>query len=229
MDKVDSTPCILIADDEERMRRIIVDYLSIKGFNVVEACDGEEAIRKFREHSPDLVLLDVMMPKMDGWQTCAAIHNAGNTPIIMLTARGQEEDELRGFELGADEYIAKPFSLKVLFARIEAVFRRTGQIHSVAAESRAIPGVTIDRDRREIRLDNTPIELTYTEFELLSYLQDNAGLALSRDKILDSVWRYDYFGDARTVDTHIKKLRAKLGKRGDCIKTIRGIGYKLEI
>jgi len=228
MNKIDSTPCILIADDEERMRRIIVDYLSIKGFNVVEACDGEEAVRKFRECSPDLVLLDVMMPKMDGWQVCAAIHNAGNTPVIMLTARDREEDELRGFELGADEYITKPFSLKVLFARIEAVFRRTGQIPS-AAESRTIPGITIDRDRREIRVNNVPTELTYTEFELLSYLQDNSGLALSRDKILDSVWRYDYFGDARTVDTHIKKLRAKLGECGDCIKTIRGIGYKLEI
>lgn len=217
---------ILIVDDEMRMRRVIADYLHIKGYETVEAADGVEALERFAMESPDLVLLDVMMPLMDGWDVCKRIRASSKVPIIMLTARGQEEDELQGFSLGADEYIAKPFSLKILLARIEAVFRRGTEPSADAP--RQVGGLTVDTVGREVRVDGEPVELTYTEFELLTYLMTNTGVALSRDKILDNVWRYDYFGDARTVDTHIKKLRSKLGSHGDCIKTIRGIGYKFE-
>ena len=209
---------ILIVDDEVRMRRVIADYLHIKGYETVEAADGVEALGMFY-----LVLLDVMMPRMDGWEVCRRLRAQSQVPIIMLTARGQEEDELQGFSLGADEYIAKPFSLKILYARIEAVFRRGSE--APAAGVKESGGLTVDLAGR---VNGAPVELTYTEFELLTYLMNNAGVALSRDKILDSVWRYDYYGDARTVDTHIKKLRSKLGEAGDCIKTIRGIGYKFE-
>lgn len=222
-------PLILIADDEERMRRVITDYLRIKGYDTIEAADGVQTLEMFTEHKPDLVLLDVMMPRMDGFEVCRAIHANSKVPIIMLTARGQEEDELQGFSLGADEYITKPFSLKILLARIEAVFRRINGKSSASSADSSIPGLSVDRDAREVRVDGVPVELTYTEFELLLYLIDNPGIALSRDKILDSVWRYDYYGDARTVDTHVKKLRSKLGERGDYIKTIRGIGYKFEV
>ena len=203
---------ILIADDEIRMRRVIADYLHIKGYETLEAGDGVEALSLFESGRPDLILLDVMMPRMDGWEVCRHIRSKSQVPIIMLTARSEEDDELQGFSLGVDEYIAKPFSLKILLARIEAVFRR-----GAPEEPAARPVV-----------DGQPVELTYTEFELLTYLMTNSGVALSRDKILDSVWRYDYYGDARTVDTHVKKLRSKLGRHGDCIKTIRGIGYKFE-
>lgn len=223
-----NAPLILIADDEERMRRVISDYLRIKGYDTVEAGDGVEALEQFHSRRPDLVLLDIMMPRMDGWDVCRAIHADSATPVIMLTARGQEEDELQGFALGADEYITKPFSLKILLARIEAVFRRLQAGNGSAEGQSAYPGLTVDRVGREVVADGHPVELTYTEFELLAYLLDNPGIALSRDKILDNVWRYDYYGDARTVDTHIKKLRSKLGPRGDYIKTIRGIGYKFE-
>lgn len=221
-------PLILIVDDEERMRRIITDYLRIKGYETMEAADGMQAMELFHDRTPDLVLLDVMMPRMDGWEVCRAIHAISPVPIIMLTARGQEEDELLGFSLGADEYITKPFSLKILLARIEAVFRRMNGSPSISSETPSIAGLSINKDGREVCVDGVPVELTYTEFELLSFLLDNPGIALSRDKILDNVWRYDYYGDARTVDTHVKKLRSKLGEYGEKIKTIRGIGYKFE-
>ena len=215
---------ILIVDDEERMRRVLVDYLRIKGYQTVEAANGAEALTRFAAASPDMVLLDVMMPVMDGWETCRRLREQSAVPIIMLTARGQEEDELTGFSLGADEYIAKPFSLKILLARVEALFRR-GAVTPAPAPA---AGIAVDTAAREVRVDGQLVELTYTEFELLAYLTSHAGIALSRDRILDNVWRYDYYGDARTVDTHIKKLRSKLGVWGDCIKTIRGIGYKYE-
>lgn len=215
---------VLIVDDEMRMRRVIADYLHIKNYRTVEAADGVEALEVFRAEHPDLVLLDVMMPRMNGWDVCRTIRMENTTtPIIMLTARSEESDELQGFELGADEYIAKPFSLKILLARIEAVLRRRAD---AAPMTPAL--LHIDRLSREVTVGGTPVSLTYTEFELLEYLMTNHGLALSRDKILDSVWRYDYDGDARTVDTHIKKLRSKLGEAGEMIKTIRGIGYKFE-
>ncbi len=217
---------VLIVDDEARMRRVIADYLRIKGYETVEAGDGEAALRLFAEAAPDLVLLDVMMPVMDGWEVCRRLRARSAVPIIMLTARSQEEDELQGFSLGADEYIAKPFSLKILLARIEAVFRRGSE---QSGQSAALPaGLEVDAVGRVVRIDGRVVELTYTEFELLSYLMANSGVALSRDRILDNVWRYDYYGDARTVDTHVKKLRSKLGTYGDCIRTIRGIGYKFE-
>ena len=223
-------PLVLIVDDEEGMRRVIADYLRIKGYDTMEAADGMEAMEKFEQGLPSLVLLDVMMPRMDGWAACRAMHANSSVPILMLTARGEEEDELQGFSLGADEYITKPFSLKILLARIEAVLRRaSGGAPEAASAGQEIPGLTVDREGREVRVDGVPVELTYTEYELLVYLLDNPGIALSRDKILDAVWRYDYYGDARTVDTHIKKLRSKLGERGEYIRTIRGVGYKFEV
>ena len=219
---------ILIADDEIRMRRVIADYLHIKGYDTDEAGDGIETLERFEAGQPDLILLDVMMPRMDGFEVCRHIRAKSRVPIIMLTAKSEEEDELQGFGLGVDEYIAKPFSLKILNARIEAGLRRGAAPGAVI--SPALPsGLSVDTDGRVVRVNGEPVELTYTEFELLLYLMNNAGLALSRDKILDNVWRYDYYGDARTVDTHIKKLRNKLGECGDHIRTIRGIGYKFEI
>lgn len=238
--KKETVKKILIVDDEMRMRRIIADYLQIKGYEPLCAEDGVRGLELFLSERPDMVLLDVMMPRMDGWEVCRRIRSEPSglsaTPVIMLTAKGQEEDELQGFSLGADEYIMKPFSLKILLARIEAVFRRGEALTAPAAASpspsasagEAEEGMQVDRMGRVVRLQGQPVELTYTEFELLLYLMDNAGVALSRDKILDNVWRYDYYGDARTVDTHVKKLRNKLGEYGDRIKTIRGIGYKFE-
>ncbi|MBO5928450.1 MAG: response regulator transcription factor [Clostridia bacterium] len=215
---------ILIVDDEMRMRRVIADYLKIKNYRTLEAADGEEALSVFAAEHPDLVLLDVMMPKKNGWQVCEEIRKTHVTPIIMLTARSEEEDELQGFALGADEYIAKPFSLKILSARIEAVLRR----HSGQGEAVVPSRLVVDKLAREVKVDGVAVALTFTEFELLDYLITNRGFALSRDRILDNVWQYDYDGDARTVDTHVKKLRSKLGVAGECIKTVRGIGYKFE-
>lgn len=219
------SPTVLIVDDEMRMRRVIGDYLRIKDYRIIEAENGEKAIEQFKTHYPDLILLDVMMPRMNGWEVCREIRKISSVPIIMLTAKGEESDELQGFSLGADEYITKPFSLKILAARVEAVLRRNEHPSENAA---VVSRLRIDSLAREAYVDDHPVELTYTEFELLSYLLTNKGLALSRDRILDNVWKYDYFGDARTVDTHIKKLRSKLGEAGEMIKTIRGIGYKFE-
>lgn len=218
---------VLIADDEIRMRRVIADYLAAKGYKTAEAANGSEAVLVCRRMPIDLVLLDVMMPQMDGFEACRIIREHSAVPIIMLTARGEENDELQGFSLGADEYIAKPFSLRILAARIEAVLRR-GEAPSPEGAIRAADDLRVDTVAREVTVAGAPIELTYTEFELLVFLMQNAGIALSRDRILDSVWRYDYYGDARTVDTHIKKLRQKLGDCGNYIKTIRGIGYKFD-
>ena len=211
---------ILVVDDEVRMRRVVRDYLQIKGYAVLQAGDGVEALELLSRRRVDLVLLDVMMPRMDGFETCRRIRQTSAVPVIMLTARSEEEDELQGFQLGVDEYIAKPFSLKVLLARIEAVLRR-GQPQPEEKRDSA-PGLTVDTVGRK------PVELTYTEYELLLYLMTNAGVALSRDRILDSVWRFDYEGDARTVDTHVKKLRSKLAPYGGYICTVRGIGYKFD-
>lgn len=219
---------VLIADDEIRMRRVIADYLAAKGYKTVEAANGSEAVLMCQRMPIDLVLLDVMMPQMDGFEACRVIREHSAVPIIMLTARGEENDELQGFSLGADEYIAKPFSLKILAARIEAVLRRGEAPSPPEGAIRAADDLRVDTVAREVTVAGAPIELTYTEFELLVFLMQNAGIALSRDKILDSVWRYDYYGDARTVDTHIKKLRQKLGDCGNYIKTIRGIGYKFD-
>lgn len=218
---------VLIADDEMRMRRVIADYLAAKGYKTVEAANGSEAVLICQRMPIDLILLDVMMPQMDGFEACRVIRQHSAVPIIMLTARGEENDELQGFSLGADEYIAKPFSLKILAARIEAVLRR-GEAPQQENAVRAADALRVDTVAREVTAAGKPVELTYTEFELLVFLMQHAGIALSRDKILDSVWRYDYYGDARTVDTHIKKLRQKLGDCGSYIKTIRGIGYKFD-
>ena len=218
---------ILVVDDESRMRKLARDFLVKAGYEVIEAGDGEEALDLFF-HQKDiaLIVLDVMMPKVDGWEVCREIRSYSKVPIIMLTARGDEQDELQGFKLGVDEYISKPFSPKILVARIEAVLRRTNP----AAEDGVLScgGIKIDRTAHQVFLDEKPVELSYKEFELLTYFVENKGIALSREKILNNVWDYDYFGDARTIDTHVKKLRSKMGEKGDLIKTIWGMGYKLE-
>ncbi|MDE7428111.1 MAG: response regulator transcription factor [Lachnospiraceae bacterium] len=218
---------ILVVDDEARMRKLVRDFLVKNHYEVVEAADGAEALDLFFEQNDiDLVILDVMMPKMDGWQVCREIRAYSKTPIIMLTAKADERDELLGFELGVDEYISKPFSPKILVARVEAIFRRTGQ---AAAESVVeAGGIRLDKQAHSVTVAGEPVELSYKEFELLAYFMENKGIALSREKILNSVWNYDYFGDARTIDTHVKKLRSKMGEKGELIKTIWGMGYKFE-
>ena len=219
---------ILVVDDEERMRRLVKDFLAKKGYAVIEASNGREALDLFyKDNSIDLVILDVMMPVMDGWATLREIRETSKIPIIMLTAKAEEHDELLGFELGVDEYITKPFSPKILVARVEALLRRFGSIGE-ENEKLSYGGIVLDKNAHSVLVDSSEIELSYKEFELLSFFMENKGLALSRDRILDSVWNYDYFGDARTVDTHVKKLRAKLGDKGDLIKTIWGMGYKFE-
>lgn len=216
---------ILVVDDEARMRKIIADFLGAKGYRIIEAGDGVEALEKFDEETPDLIILDVMMPRMDGWDTCRAIRKASKVPVIMLTARGEEIDELVGFDLGADEYIAKPFSPRILVARVEAILRRASNQEDICHFGK----ITVNKPAREVCVDGRQIDLTYKEYELLCYLSDNSGVALSREKILNNVWDYSYFGDERTVDTHVKTLRNKLGEAADYIKTIRGVGYKFEV
>ena len=219
---------ILVVDDESRMRKLVRDFLEREGFAVLEAGDGMEAMDIFYEEKDiALVILDVMMPKMDGGQTCREIRRESKVPIIMLTARGEERDELQGFELGVDEYISKPFSPKILVARVSAILRRTNAMAS--EEVLTVNGIEIDKAAHMVKVDGKPVELSYKEFELLTYFVENKGIALSREKILNNVWNYDYFGDARTIDTHVKKLRSKLGDKGECIKTIWGMGYKFEV
>lgn len=219
---------VLVVDDESRMRKLVKDFLIKKDFTVLEAEDGAQALDVFFETKDiALVILDVMMPKMDGWQVCREIRGMSEVPIIMLTARADERDELLGFELGVDEYISKPFSPKILVARVEAILRRST---GLGAESVITAGkIVMDKAAHEVKADGKPVELSYKEFELLTYFLENQGIALSREKILNSVWNYDYFGDARTIDTHVKKLRSKLGAQGDYIKTIWGMGYKFEV
>lgn len=218
---------ILVVDDEPRMRKLVKDFLTVKGFQVIEAEDGEQAIDIFFEEKDiALILLDVMMPKMDGWEVLKTIRQYSQIPILMLTARGEEQDELQGFKLGADEYISKPFSPKILVARVEAILRRSSQGSKDVIE---IGGIRIDKSAHLVEIDGVPVDLSYKELELMTYFAENQGIALSREKILNNVWNYDYFGDARTIDTHVKKLRSKLGEKGEYIKTIWGMGYKFEV
>ena len=220
--------CVLIVDDEQRMRKLIKDFLEAKGFSILEAENGEKALKVFEENKNkiNLILLDVMMPKLDGWSVLRQIRQESKVPIIMLTARGEEQDELFGFELGVDEYISKPFSPKILVARVEAILKRTNQD---IKEVKDYGGIEIDREGRTVKVDGKIIELSLREYELLSYLVENENIALSRDKILNNVWNYDYYGDSRTIDSHIKKIRHKLGKKGKYIQTMRGVGYKFEV
>ena len=219
---------VLIVDDEARMRKLIKDFLMQKGYSILEAEDGEKALEVFEQNQNkiDIILLDVMMPKLDGWSVLRQIRQKSKVPIIMLTARGEEQDELFGFELGVDEYIPKPFSPKILVARVEAILKRVNANTSAVKE---YDGIVIDSEGRTVKVDNKPIELSLREYELLKYLVDNQNIALSRDKILNNVWNYDYYGDSRTIDSHIKKIRHKLGKKGKYIETVRGIGYKFEV
>ncbi|KAI4448470.1 Transcriptional regulatory protein SrrA [Eubacterium plexicaudatum ASF492] len=219
---------ILVVDDESRMRKLVRDFLVKQDFEVLEAGDGEMALDMFyQEKNIALIILDVMMPKMNGWEVCREVRENSGVPIIMLTAKGDESDELLGFELGVDEYISKPFSPKILVARVEAILRRSNKL--VEGQSIETGGIVIDKAAHLVTVDGQRMELSYKEFELLSYFVENQGIALSREKILNHVWNYDYFGDARTIDTHVKKLRSKMGDKGDYIKTIWGMGYKFEV
>ncbi len=219
---------ILVVDDESRMRKLVRDFLEREGYVVLEAGNGEEAMEIFyKDKDVALLILDVMMPKMDGWQVCREVRQTSKVPVIMLTARGEEKDELQGFQLGVDEYISKPFSPKILVARAEAVLRRSRTLDT--EEALQAGGVSIDKAAHQVKVDGRGLELSYKEFELLAYFVENQGLALSREKILNNVWNYDYFGDARTIDTHVKKLRSKLGEKGNYIKTVWGMGYKFEV
>lgn len=224
MDKIK----ILVVDDESRMRKLVKDFLMRQDYEVFEAGDGEEALDIFyREKNIALIILDVMMPRMNGWDVCREVRETSKIPIIMLTAKGDESDELNGFELGVDEYISKPFSPKILVARVGAILRRSGKVQD-EGENLDMGGIVIDKTAHIVTVDGERVDLSFKEFELLVYFMENAGIALSREKILNHVWNYDYFGDARTIDTHVKKLRAKIGSKGDCIKTIWGMGYKFE-
>ena len=223
MDKIK----ILVVDDESRMRKLVRDFLVKKDYQVVEAADGQEALDIFYEQNDiSLVILDVMMPKLDGKEVLKEIREYSKVPVIMLTAKGDERDELSGFELGADEYISKPFSPKILVARVDALLRRSNLISD--EEKIEMGGIVLDKAAHKVSVDGADIELSFKEFELLAYFMENQGIALSREKILNHVWNYDYFGDARTIDTHVKKLRSKMGDKGDLIKTIWGMGYKFE-
>ena len=226
-EKMDKTK-ILVVDDESRMRKLVKDFLARQGYTVLEAADGMEAMDYFyADKDIALIILDVMMPKMDGWQVCREIRMHSKVPIIMLTARSEERDELQGFDLGVDEYISKPFSPKILVARVEAIPRRTQG--SGNADEISAGGIVVDKAAHTVMSDGSPVDLSFKEFELLTYFMENQGIALSREKILNNVWNYDYFGDARTIDTHVKKLRSKLGDKGEYIKTIWGMGYKFEV
>ena len=220
--------CVLVVDDESRMRKLVKDFLMQKKYLVLEASDGEEALKVFEENQNkiNIILLDVMMPKLDGWSVLRQIRQNSKVPIIMLTARGEEQDELFGFELGVDEYISKPFSPKILVARVEAILNRTKPREN---DVKNYGGIIIDCDGRTVKVDDKLVELSLREYELLKYLLDNEGIALSRDKILNNVWNYDYYGDSRTIDSHVKKIRHKLGKKGKYIETVRGIGYKFKV
>ena len=225
MDKVK----ILVVDDESRMRKLVRDFLTRQNYEVLEAADGEEALDIFyKDKAIALLILDVMMPKMNGWEVCREIRQTSKVPIIMLTAKSDESDELMGFDLGVDEYITKPFSPKILVARVEAILRRTNKIGD-AADFKTAGEIILDKTAHEVNISGNPVELSFKEFELLEYFMNNQGIALSRERILNSVWNYDYFGDARTIDTHVKKLRNKLGACGSYIKTVWGMGYKFEV
>ena len=224
MDKIK----ILVVDDESRMRKLVKDFLGREGYQVLEAGDGMEAMEVFYDEKDiALIILDVMMPRMDGWQVCREVRQSSKVPIIMLTARSEERDELQGFALGVDEYISKPFSPKILLARVNAILRRANVLSG--GDEIDAGGIVIDKAAHQVKIDGKEIELSFKEFELLSYFVENQGIALSREKILNNVWDYDYFGDARTIDTHVKKLRSKLGEKGNYIKTIWGMGYKFEV
>ena len=226
-EKMDKTK-ILVVDDESRMRKLVKDFLARQGYTVLEAADGMEAMDYFyADKDIALIILDVMMPRMDGWQVCREIRMHSKVPIIMLTARSEERDELQGFDLGVDEYISKPFSPKILVARVEAILRRTQG--SGNADEISAGGIVVDKAAHTVMSDGSPVDLSFKEFELLTYFMENQGIALSREKILNNVWNYDYFGDARTIDTHVKKLRSKLGDKGEYIKTIWGMGFKFEV
>jgi DNA-binding response OmpR family regulator len=215
-------------DDESRMRKLVRDFLVKRDFEVVEAADGEAALDIFyRDKEIAMLILDVMMPKLNGWEVCREIRRTSKVPIIMLTAKGDESDELMGFDLGVDEYISKPFSPKILVARVEAILRRANKLGE-AADIRTAGAIVLDKTAHEVKIDEKNVDLSFKEFELLEYFMENQGIALSRERILNSVWNYDYFGDARTIDTHVKKLRSKLGERGEYIKTVWGMGYKFE-
>ena len=219
---------ILVADDESRMRKLVKDFLIKSNFEVLEAEDGSQALDLFYATKDiALIILDVMMPKMDGFEVCREIRQTSQVPIIMLTAKGDERDELQGFQLGVDEYITKPFSPKILVARVEAVLRRTNQAEET--ELLEYGGIVVDKTAHSVTIDGKPIDLSFKEFELLTYFMENKGIALSREKILNHVWNYDYFGDARTIDTHVKKLRSKMGDKGEYIRTVWGMGYKFEV
>ena len=218
---------VLIVEDDRNIADLLRLYLEKEGYEVVIANDGLKGVELFKSSQPSLVLLDVMLPGMDGWGVCRAIRSESKTPIIMLTAKADERDELQGFELGVDEYISKPFSPKILVARVEAILRRTNQASK--EDILEVGGIRIDKAAHSVTVDGEPVELSYKEFELLTYFLENQGIALSREKILNNVWNYDYFGDARTIDTHVKKLRSKMGDKGEYIKTVWGMGYKFEV
>ena len=218
---------VLLVEDEPTLAMIIKDTLDGNEFDITLAANGEEGLSRYAEIKPDIIVADIMMPKMDGWEVCREIRKNSKVPIIMLTARGDERDELLGFDLGVDEYISKPFSPKILVARVEAILRRTGQ--DAGNDVLSAGGIVIDKSAHQASVDGKPMELSFKEFELLTYFLENQGIALSREKILNSVWNYDYFGDARTIDTHVKKLRSKMGDKGEYIRTVWGMGYKFEV
>lgn len=217
---------ILIIEDETRIRFLLRDYFLKEGFNIIEASDGDEGINCFINSKVDLVILDIMMPRVDGITVLEMIRKVSKVPVILLTAKGQEEDKLFGYEMGADDYITKPFSPKVLVAKVKALLKRTSE-ESFSSEN-DYNGLTINKLSHEVKINNEIINLSPKEFELLSYLADNEGIALSRDNILDNVWGLDYYGDLRTVDTNIKRLREKLGEKSTYIITVRGSGYRFE-